>query len=291
MILKIILKEELKKGAEYLLHAGIKHYQLESEILLSHILEVSREKLHIRDEADILDEKYAKWMSVLAERKKLRPIAYLLGKKEFMSMDFFVDENVLIPRPETEFLVEKVQELARDKRNFPWWIIDLGAGSGNIAVSLLKHLNEGLVFATDISGDALKVAKKNAEKHNVENRIVFFEGCWFLPFEGKNLEGKMDFIVSNPPYLTRVEMDSITPDVGYEPKKALYGGEDGLRFYPGIINGALKFLKPGGYLILEIGVEHKEKILNLIDNGGYDKPEVIKDYSGFDRVIAVRKTV
>ncbi|MDD5773654.1 MAG: peptide chain release factor N(5)-glutamine methyltransferase [bacterium] len=290
--MKIILEEELKKGSEYLLRAGIKQYRLEAEILLSHILKISRQKLYIQNEMEIMDRDYAGWMSLLAERKTLKPIAYILGRKEFMSMDFLVDENVLIPRPETEFIIEKILEIIKDKKIFPWWIVDLGTGSGNITVSLLNSLTESLVFAIDISDNALTVAKKNAEKYKVENRAVFFQGDWFAPLEEKHLEEKMDFIVSNPPYLTKGEMNSLPPDVEYEPKIALDGGDEGMNFYEGIINNSLRFLKKGGYLFLEIGIRQKKNIIDIIKRSeGYSDVEVIKDYAGYDRIIFTKKRI
>jgi release factor glutamine methyltransferase len=188
--------------------------------------------------------------------------------------------------------VEKILEIIKDKKNFPWWIVDLGTGSGNITVSLLNYLTESLVFAVDISDNALTVAKKNAEKYKAENRAVFFQGDWFLPLEGKRLEGKMDFIVSNPPYLTESEMNSLPPDVEYEPKIALDGGDEGMKFYKGIINNSLRFLKKDGYLFLEIGIRQKESILDLIKRSeGYSDIEVLKDYAGFDRIVIAKKTV
>ncbi|MFH1287952.1 MAG: peptide chain release factor N(5)-glutamine methyltransferase [bacterium] len=284
------VKEELKKGAEYLLQAGVEHYQLESEILLAHTLQIPREGLYIHDELEIKHESYTRWISVLNERKKKKPIAYILGRKEFMSMDFLVDEKVLIPRPETEFIVEKVIELTTAKRNFPWRIVDLGTGSGNMTVSLLNYLTESLVFAIDISNDALMIAKSNAKRYKVENRAIFFQGNWFSPLEGKHLEKKMDFIISNPPYLTQAEMNSLPPDVEYEPKIALDGGNDGLKFYEGIINNSLRFLKEEGVLFLETGIRQKDRVLGLIkESKGYFDAEVIKDYSGFDRIVVAQK--
>ena len=288
--MKIILEEEIKKGSEFLFRAGIKQYRLEAEILLSHILRVSRQKLYIQNEMEIMDAEYTGWMTILSERKKLKPIAYILGRKEFMSMDFFVDENVLIPRPETEFIVEKILKIVKDRKKFPWWIIDLGVGSGNITVSLLNYLPESLVFSTDICGNALTVAKKNAGKYKVENRAVFFQGDWFSPLEGKHLEAKLDFIVSNPPYLTESDMASLPPDVEYEPKIALSGGDKGMEYYDGIINNSLRFLKKEGYLFLEIGIRQKENILDLIKKSkGYSDIEIIKDYAGFDRIVVAKR--
>lgn len=281
--------EELKRGAEYLSQAGIEHYQLESEILLSHVLQMPREKLYIHDELEIKCEDYARWASVLNERKRKKPIAYILGKKEFMSMDFLVDENVLIPRPETELIVEKVLSITNGKKDYQWQIVDLGTGSGNLAVSLAYYLLNGKIWATDVSEKALGIAKINAERNNVGNRIEFLCGSWFVPLESSGLGGKMDFVLSNPPYLTREEMCTLPKDVEYEPELALDGGNDGLKFYGGIINDSLRFLKKGGALFLEIGARQKNGVVDLINkSGGFYDTKITKDYSGFDRIIVAR---
>lgn len=285
----MMVSEELKRGAEYLLEAGIEHYRLESEILLSHVLQVPREKLYVHDKLEIKGGDYERWASVLDERKQKKPIAYILGKKEFMSMDFLVDENVLIPRPETELIVEKVLSIANGKKDYEWQIIDLGTGSGNLAISLAHYLPRSKIWATDISEKALEVARTNAEKNGSGNRVNFLHGDWFTAIKGWHLEREVDFVVSNPPYLTYAEMRSLPPDVRYEPEIALDGGEDGLKFYEKIISDSLLFLKKGGTLFLEIGARQKNEIVDLMNKSGrFCNTKITKDYSGFDRIIAAR---
>lgn len=285
----MMVSEELKRGAEYLLEAGIEHYRLESEILLSHVLQMPREKLYVHDKLEIKGGDYARWTSVLNERKRKKPIAYILGRKEFMSMDFWVDDRVLIPRPETELIIERVLSVADGKEDYEWQIVDLGTGSGNLAISLAYYLPESKIWATDISEKALEVARTNAERNGSGNRVNFLRGDWFAATEGWHLEREVDFVVSNPPYLTYVEMRSLPPDVRYEPEIALDGGEDGLKFYEKIIGDSLRFLKKGGTLFLEIGVRQKDEVVDLINkSGGFCNTKITKDYSGFDRVIEAR---
>jgi release factor glutamine methyltransferase len=210
------------------------------------------------------------------------PIQYLTGKAEFCGIDFAVDERVLIPRPETELLVEKVIELAmtcgRDMR-----ILDLCTGSGNIAITLTKALTNCRIVASDISEDALAVARCNAEKNGASDRIEFVKSDLF-----KDVKGSFDIIASNPPYIAGPEFDSLQKEVLREPRIALDGGADGLCFYRNILRTSALYLKPAGHIVFEIGYGQLIGILQIIEQlGQFKMTEVIKDWRGIDRVVVM----
>ena len=211
------------------------------------------------------------------------PVAYLTGIKDFMGLSFAVDENVLIPRPETEILTEYVGEYLREfnsEVNF----VDLGVGSGAISVSILKFVKNARACAVDISAKALEVAKFNAEKFFVDDRIEFFCGNLFEPLKGRIFNA----IVSNPPYIPSCELETLQAEVKKEPQIALDGGNDGLNFYRQIISDAKKFLVSGGLLAIEIGINQATSVKNLFEAANFVDVEIFKDLSGIERVIIGR---
>ena len=200
-----------------------------------------------------------------------------------MGLNFYVDENVLIPQPDTEILVEKAIEIAETTQKNK--ILDMCTGSGCIAISLAKNINNAQIIATDISNNALNVANKNAINHNVENKIKFINSDMF-----NNIEEKFDIIVSNPPYIETVTINKLEIEVQNEPHLALDGGIDGLKFYKIITNNAFKYLNENGYLLLEIGYNQQESVTQLLqDTGKYKNIETIKDLGGNYRVVIARK--
>jgi release factor glutamine methyltransferase len=210
------------------------------------------------------------------------PIQYITGKTEFCGIDFAVDERVLIPRPETEHLVEKVIELASgcDKE---LKILDMCTGSGNIAISLTKSISNCRIVASDISEDALDVARCNAARNGVSDRIEFVKSDLFT-----NVLGLFDIIASNPPYIARPDFDTLQKEVLREPRIALDGGDDGLEFYRNILSSSMLYLKPDGYVVFEIGYGQMSGILEIIKNiGQFKVAEVIKDWRGIDRIVVV----
>jgi release factor glutamine methyltransferase len=210
------------------------------------------------------------------------PIQYITGKAEFCGIDFAVDERVLIPRPETEHLVEKVIELARVCGRDPR-ILDLCTGSGNIAITLTKALTNCRIVASDISEDALDVARSNAAKNGVSDRIEFVKSDLFT-----NVEGLFDIIASNPPYIASSDFDTLQKEVLREPRIALDGGDDGLLFYRNILRTSMLHLKPDGHIVFEIGFGQLSGIRQIINNiGQFNVAEVIKDWRGIDRIVVV----
>lgn len=254
--------------------------RIEAELLLAKVTGFSRAKLLAYPEL-ILTEKKVSWFRELIQlRKNDEPLQYLLGHTSFMGLDFMVNKNVLIPRSDTEVLVENTIDLAGELEG-SLSILDLCTGSGAIAVSLAKYIPEAEVFAVDISGAALEVAQVNAELNNVANRLRFFQGDLFNPVKGKTF----DIITSNPPYVSSSEMEKLPGDVKKEPSIALWGGDDGLDFYRRIIKDSGKFLKTPGWLFLEIGWQQGKEVEKMLIDNGFTCTEIIKDWAGHDRVV------
>lgn len=219
------------------------------------------------------------------------PIQYIIGKAEFCGLDFEVDDNVLIPRPETEMLVETVLELVHSPQSTVHSnkILDLCTGSGCIAISLFVRLTQGLtnciISASDISEAALNVAKRNAQRHGVSGKIRFINSDLF-----ERMAGDFNIIVSNPPYIAGREFGGLPEEVLKEPHDALYGGEDGLDFYRRISDDAVRFLEPGGFLVMEIGYGQRPAVTCIIESRGLSVTDVKKDFNGIDRVVVAKKT-
>lgn len=214
------------------------------------------------------------------------PVQYVMGRTKFCGLEMLVDENVLIPRPETEVLVETALEIINERRtaNDEWRVLDLCTGSGNIAIALTKNAPDCTIVASDISRDALNVAKRNAVLNGVEDRIEFLNSDLF-----NNITGKFDIIVSNPPYIARWEFAGLQKEVLKEPRIALDGGEDGLDFYRNITACCIANLNKNGFLIFEIGFGQKKEIVDIINKTGLFKViEIRKDQNGIDRVIVAR---
>lgn len=272
----------LKSAENRLEVANIDSPRLDAEILLAHVLNCRRLDLYVDSEKKLPLETVFRFNELINRRLEKIPVAYLTGTREFMGLSFAVNENVLIPRPDTEILTEFVGEYLR-KLGKTVNFADIGTGSGAIAVSILKFVKNARAVMVDISAEALKVAKFNAAKFNVDDRAEFFCGDMFLPLKGKIF----DAIVSNPPYIPTNDMKNLQAEVKNEPKLALDGGIDGLNFYRRIISDALNFLTAGGLLAVEIGINQAEIVKNFIDNSGNFTPaEILLDLSRTERVVA-----
>lgn len=272
------IEEILKKTINRLIEANIEEPILKSKILVANALGKGKEYLIINGDKFLKDEQVDKINKNIKKVVQGLPIQYITNSQEFMELDFFVDENVLIPQPDTENLVEETLRISTNIKKPK--ILDLCTGSGAIAVSLAKHLDAGKILATDISKDALSVAKINCNKNNVGN-IELLESDLF-----NNINEKFNIIVSNPPYIETSVIETLSSEVKSEPKLALDGGEDGLDFYRRIINEAHEFLEKSGYLCLEIGYNQKEKVINFIKNSKkYCNIYSKKDLAGNDRIV------
>lgn len=263
----------------------------EAELLFSEILNCDRPSLYLKKNYLLDKEKSVLISKVLKRRISAEPIQYILGKTEFMGLEFKVSPDVLIPRPETEILVETAICVARQYAGTPARglnILDLGTGSGCIAISLAKLIPDAKISASDISQDALKISGLNAKLNNVN--INFLQGDLFNAY-GLKLK-TFDLIVSNPPYIASSEIKKLQPEVQREPLIALDAGKDGLDFYKRIIRQARKYLSNEGFLIFEIGINQKYAVKKILQNSRYfEIIEVIKDYNKIDRVIVARVKV
>ena len=277
------ISELIKKGIIELKNGNIEEPKLKARLLMQYVLNKSRQYVIVNDREELDNIKEKQYLVEIKILKKGVPIEHITHQKEFMKLSFFVDKNVLIPRQDTEILVEEVINIA--KKNNAKKILDLCTGSGAIAVSLAKYLPQAEITAIDISNEALKIAKKNAISNNVENQITFISSDMFTNLN----EEKFDIIVSNPPYIKTNVIKNLDIQVQNEPYIALDGGKDGLDFYKKIINESYQYLKYNGYLCLEIGFDQKIDVIELIENtesftGTYSK----KDLFDNDRIIVTR---
>jgi release factor glutamine methyltransferase len=270
--------------------AGVQTARFDAEVLLRHALGRDRAWLlaHIRDDFD--DERGGVFERAVERRALREPLQHITGRQEFWGLDFLVTPDVLIPRPETELVVETAL-VAASKRNAPVTIVDLCTGSGCIAVSLARELTSARIFATDTSAKALDVARENARRQGVSGGIRFLEGDLFGPLEELEIRGGVDIVVSNPPYIPSGDRSVLQPEVrDYEPVAALFAGPDGTEIHRRIIGQASRFLERGGSLIMEMGIGQAEKLRQAVcESGSYDAPRVLKDLAGIERVIEARK--
>lgn len=266
---------------------GIEDIPLKVRLLLEHVLNMNKFDLIINHDQEISKEKIIDFRMGLEKIKANVPIQYITNHQEFMKLNFYVDENVLIPQPDTEILVEEVikyveQHYLNEPNTTPIKILDLCTGSGAIAISLAKYIDNCEITATDISHKAIQIAKLNAEKNLVHKKIKFIESDMF-----KNIKDcKFDIIVSNPPYIETSIIPTLSQEVQKEPLIALDGGNDGLDFYRVIINNADNYLKTNGGVFLEIGYNQKNKVIEYIKQTHKEtKPICFKDLGDNDRVV------
>ena len=270
--------EIIKIGSNLLKEKKISSHILDSEILLSKTLNRSREEILVNLDKNINEKKISLFREYLKRRSKNEPIAYILEEKEFWSKKFKVSKDTLIPRPETELLVDKLLKIYRGKKIS---ILDIGTGSGCIIISLISELNKSIGTGIDISKKAILIAKKNATKYNLSNRIKFLNKSF------ENLVDKRyDLIVSNPPYIERKDIKNLSDDIKkFEPRMALDGGNDGLDLIKKVIYKSKYILKVNGLLALEIGNEQIKKVSNILIDNKFRIKEVIKDYKNNVRCV------
>lgn len=261
----------------------------EAELLFTGILDCSRLDLYLNKNLHLDKDKSAFISSALKRRISGEPIEYILGKTEFMGLEFKVTPDVFIPRPETEILVETVMKYSYGVQCIAHSaeILDLGTGSGCIAVSLAKFLPNSKISALDISIGTLKLAQYNASLNNVSDKISFMHSDLFAQYAIRNAQ--YDIIVSNPPYIPTSEIDTLRPEIKYEPRIALNGGKDGLDFYRKIISQAPDYLREGSFLIMEMGFNQCMRIKEILNaSGKFEIIDVVKDYNDIDRVIVAQ---
>ena len=263
-------------GKEQLQKAGITDAELDARLLLEFICHTDRNALYAHGDLEIEEKKMQDFLQLIEKRAAHIPLQHLTGEQNFMGLDFLVNEHVLIPRQDTEILVEEIMRDLHDGIR----ILDMCTGSGCILLSLLHYSNDCGGVGVDVSEDALAVARQNADRL-AEEQAVFIQSDLY-----EKVEGSFDLIVSNPPYIRSQEIAGLMPEVReHEPHLALDGKEDGLHFYREIIKGAASHLKRGGQLFFEIGCDQGEAVQTLLAANGYTEIAVLKDYAGLDRVV------
>lgn len=277
------LKEALVQARDILTRSNIDDASLEAEILLRHVLKITRSQLYQELDAVLNEDDKDSYFRLIARRQRGEPSAYITGHCEFYGLDFYVDRNVLIPRPESEFLVEKTLEIA-SSRNITT-VVDVGTGCGAIAISLAKSFTNIMICATDISLPALKVARRNGHQHGVVDKIEFLHGNMLEP-----LSGPIDLIIANLPYVKKLEIPDSGP-LSFEPALALDGGRDGISMIRALYAQAKDKLSPGGCMLLEIGEGQADAVTDIVrEVFTTARIEVTGDYAGIERVVGVYLT-
>ncbi len=289
MVIELTINDLIKKGMNILKEGDFNNPLLDIELILMNLLNVNKAYIYTHREQVVNKEIVDKYDELVDKRKNGCPVEYLINKQEFMGLDFYVNRNVLIPRPDTEILVEYIIDFAKnnllkkDKIN----IVDIGTGSGAITLSLAHYIKNSFIYSVDISEDALNVAKENCKRFKLNDKVKFLHGNVFEPLQRYDLQGKIDIIVSNPPYIPSYEINELQIEVSsYEPRLALDGGDDGLKFYRQIIDEASLYLAYNGLITFEIGYNQAKDVTEYLKkNGRFMDINLIKDLAGRDRVI------
>ncbi len=284
--------ELLNWTSEYLAEKGFENGRLNGERMLAHVLNCKRVDLYLNFDRPLSPEELAKFKELIKRRHSHEPLQYILGETEFFSLPVKVRPGVLIPRPETETMVE--QTLALCKSHYAESesidILDIGTGSGNIAVAIAKNIDKARLVAIDVTQEALDAAQENAKLNHVEDRISF-RRLDVLACEEKEFEASFDLIVSNPPYISSSEFERLPLEIRqFEPRSALLAREDGFEFYRHFALVMREWLKPGGFAILEIGAGMGEMTKALFHQAGYGDVKITQDLAGRDRVITIRNS-
>ena len=278
------ISEAIKKGDNILKKNGIKSYKLDSELLMSQVFQKNRENIILNSNVKLSNKEIILYNNLIEQRKKKKPIAYIIGKKEFWKYEFDVTKDVLIPRPDTEIIIEQTLKLTKNKSGLK--ILDIGVGSGCILLSILKERKNFYGSGIDICKKTLEICKINVKKLNLADRIKLFKS----DVDNFNY-GKYDLIVSNPPYIKKFDLKYLEKDVyDYEPILALDGGVDGLLGIKKVISNSSKFIKKNGILIIEIAFDQTDKVKKFLKENGYFIKDVVKDLAKNNRcLISIKK--
>ncbi|MBZ4646917.1 MAG: protein-(glutamine-N5) methyltransferase, release factor-specific [Clostridia bacterium] len=293
MIMELTIRELLNQSIRYLKNNGVENNAvLDAQLILSHILNVDRLYLTLHRDKRLEEDTINQYNKLLKLRAEGMPLQYITETQEFMSLPFKVTPDVLIPRGDTEILVEYIVDQCKDiedKKHVH--IMDIGAGSGCITVSLAYYIKNSRLWAVDVSSKALEISRYNARLNGVDNKISFIQHDILEGFPEDKIEGLLDIVVSNPPYIPSKVIDSLQKEVkDYEPHLALDGGEDGLKFYRKIIAEAYKYLKPEGLLAFEVGHDQSSSVAKIMEqNGSYNSIEIIRDLAGINRVVTAKR--
>ena len=284
MILKQVYRESVQRLAE----AGVAEAEIEAALLLGHVLGYSRSQFFLALEQEIPPRHLSLFNTLLSRRLTREPLAYIIGEQEFWSLPFAVSPKVLIPRPETEELLEKIFATVRQDGLVPGPVLDLGVGSGAITVVLARELPDRLVFGVDLSLGALGVARENIRRHRVQPRVFLINGNWLNPIRQ---ERRFALVVSNPPYIATTAMATLQPEVrDFEPHGALSSGVDGLSDIRALASQVHEVLLPGGLFFMEIGADQREAVLKIFSSfPEYDRLQVHFDLAGLPRIFQARR--
>jgi release factor glutamine methyltransferase len=277
------IQSALKKGQLILIDNNIMSAKLDSEILMSQAIKKSKKFIILNLHKEIKKRDLDYFDNLIQERAKSKPIAQIIKKKDFWKYEFIVNNNVLIPRPDTEILIEQALKLVKNKNRLQ--ILDIGIGSGCILMSILKEKKNFIGTGIDISNKSLQISKVNGQKLRINNRLRLFKSN----IDNFNT-GKYDLIVSNPPYIKKSNLKCLEKDIGFEPKQALDGGLDGLSEIRKVINKSSELIKRSGHFIIEIGFDQKNKVKKILRDKGFYIKKTIKDLSNHDRCIVSIKT-
>lgn len=280
--------ELLKTTSEFLASKGLGSPRLAAERLLAHAMNCRRVDLYLATEKRVEEPVLESYRGYVRAYAAGAPLQYVVGEAEFMGLSFFVDRRALIPRPETELLVDEVQRRLSNAAAGPAAVLELGSGTGAIAVALAVHLPHVEVWTTDASPEAAALAAANARRHRVEDRVHVLVMDRFEALQ-PDLAGTMACVVSNPPYVTTAEMAAL-PEVvrEHEPAAALHGGDDGLDYHRYLCKQGLQFLAPGGTLAMEVGAGQAAAVRGLAESAGLQDVTVLPDYAGHDRIVIGR---
>ncbi len=278
----------LNESTKFLETADIPSARLDAEVLLAFYLECDRLDFFKNPEMVLSAKQLAGYRDLIARRLRWEPVAYITGRKNFWTFSLEVSKDVLIPRPDTEIIVEEALDIIRKKDSEGISILDIGTGSGAIALALAGEISSAKVTATDISSAALALARKNARSLNLEDKIKFLQGDLFEP-----VDGIFDMIVCNPPYISEAEYRELPAGVkDYEPPMALLAGQDGMEFYEKLIHQAPGHLQKNGWLLLEIGAKQENQVRGLMEeSGSFSSINMRRDYAGLPRVMKARRKI
>lgn len=280
------IKDVVLSSCNILKENGIENPMQKTKITIANILNIPKEYLNIHDDEEIASTKIIEINEAISKLSQGIPLQYVTNKQEFMKLNFFVDDNVLIPQPDTEILTEESMNILKNQQTEKLKILDLCTGSGCIGISIAKYVQNTKVHVSDISFKALQIAKYNAERNMVHKRMKFIESNMFDEIK----QTQYDMIVSNPPYIETEIIETLGIEVQNEPIMALDGGIDGLRFYRKIAKSAYEYLKQDGYLCLEIGYNQKNDVIKILEDiGEYKDIYSKKDLSGNDRIIIAKR--
>ena len=277
------IQSALKKGQSILIDNNILSAKLDSEILMSQAIRKNKKFIILNLNKEIKKRDLDYFDNLIQERAKSKPIAQIIKKKDFWKYEFIVNNNVLIPRPDTEILIEQALKLVKNKNRLQ--ILDIGIGSGCILMSILKEKKNFIGTGIDISNKSLQISKVNGQKLRINNRLRLFKSN----IDNFNT-GKYDLVVSNPPYIKKSNLKCLEKDIGFEPKQALDGGLDGLSEIRKVINKSSELIKRSGHFIIEIGFDQKNKVKKILRDKGFYIKKTVKDLSNHDRCIVSIKT-